>query len=392
VTLRQPRPRILVNLLLEPADKITGISRYAFFLLEQLVRRGRFEFVVATTWTREKLPAFLQSDNVEVRTFPHVRLQPLNALKQTFTIRRLMAETGAALEYNPCSVGALFGRWPLLLTVHDLYLKAMPSRYKFTHRLWWKLLFPLSARRASSVLCVSKHTRDELVRFHPSTRGKIRVMHSASGFTADGPPSTDRGRPFGLFVCNIAANKGSETLVAAMDLLQKRGVDVDIRHVGRDEGSFIARSQEVLNTTAGPTRIGAISDAELKSLYGRAAFLVFPSDYEGFGLPIIEAQTFGLPVIASKIPVLTEVAGEGAVFFERGDAAQLADQIEVFMKGHPSWDDLSQAAIDNAARFSWERTAIGVEDMFTQAIECGTKRQALFAHSGRHDERAARGL
>lgn len=385
---RLSRPLILVNLLLEPSNKITGISRYAFFLLEQLVRRGRFRFVIATTWTRDQLPAFLQSEDIDVRIFPHVRLQPLNALKQTFTIRRLMAETGAALEYNVCSVGALFGRWPLLLTVHDLYLKAMPSRYKFTHRLWWKLLFPLSARRASSVVCVSKHTRDELVRFHPSTTDKIRVMHSASGFTADEPPSPDRGRPFGLFVCNVAANKGAETLVAAMDLLQKRGVAVDIRHVGRDEGSFIARSQQALNTEGGPTPLGAVSDAELKSLYGRAAFLVFPSDYEGFGLPIIEAQTFGLPVIASNIPVLTEVAGEGAVFFERGDAAQLADQIEPFMSGHPNWKGLSQAAIDNAARFSWERTAIGVEDIFTQAIERGTKRQACLVHSAGYNERA----
>ena len=362
-------PVVLVNLLLEPSNRLTGISRYAFFLLESLVRLRKYRFVVATTWALDQLPDVFRHDSVEVRTFPHSRFLMLNALRQSVLIRRLMAETGAALEFNPCTIGGLAGDWPQVLTVHDLYFKTEPSLYKMRHRLWWNILFPLTARRASRIVCVSHATQADLARHHPSAARRSTVIHSASGFSRSPDirrpdlDATPEAGPFGLFVCNVSPNKGAGTLLAAMQILAARGRQVDIRHVGNDViGAFAAAG------SVRPQPLGVVSDEALRDLYRRAAFLVFPSYAEGFGLPILEAQTFGVPVIASDIPVLREVGGAGAVYFERANAVQLADRIAALSDDAAHRSRLSQAAVENARLFSWEKAAQDLARVFDESM------------------------
>ena len=361
-------PTVLVNLLLEPPDVITGITRYSFFLLEQIVRRGQFRVALATTWTREKLPETLRSDAVDVHVLPFVQSQPLNILSQMRVLPGLMRTSGAVLEFNPSSIGAFGGGWPRVATVHDLYFKTMPQFYLRRHRLWWDVFFPQMVRSATQFVCISDATRRDLINFYPQAANKSTTVHSASGLVATNPPSVERDPFFGLFVCNIAPNKGTHTLVEAMDLLARRGRPVDIRHVGKDAGGAIARAQGELGTTAGPAPLGPISDDALMALYETASFLAFPSIGEGFGLPVIEAQTFGVPAIASDIPVLREVAGEGALFFPVGDANALAERIDALAHDPASQRILARAALDNAARFSWDRAAGEVEAIFARAL------------------------
>ena len=367
---RPDAPKVLVNLLLEPSNVVSGITRYAFFLLRPLIARGHVRIVLATTWSPEMLPDFLRGPDVEVRQFPHIKSQPLNVLRQLRLLPRLMREMGADLEFNPNPIGNFLGRWPRVVTVHDLYMKTMPGVYPARHRLWWNLFFPAIVQKAAHFVCVSENTRKDLTGFYPAAAAKSSTVLSASGLTARHPPQQDRSPFFGLFVCNTAPNKGTDTLVEAMDILARRGHPVDIRHVGKDIINAIPSAQARLGTTAAPRHLGFISDEDLTGLYETASFLVFPSRLEGFGLPVIEAQTFGVPAIASDIPVLREVAGEGAVFFPPGDAQALAARIEALRRDHAHWLVLSRAAIDNAARYSWDSAAAEVEDIFLRALGC----------------------
>ena len=98
------------------------------------------------------------------------------------------------LEFNCNPLGCFRAGWPRVITVHDLYFEVMPSFYPWRHRLWWRLLFPLSLRSASVVICVSRNTRRELEIRHPDSRNKLVVVYEAGVVNGDAPvrPSIDR--------------------------------------------------------------------------------------------------------------------------------------------------------------------------------------------------------
>src|SRR5262249_17240774 len=158
---------------------ISGITRYLFALLKQLALSSNYRYVLATTWSLAQLPASLRNAPIIVKTLPFRKSMPINILSQAATIPQLMRETGAALEFNCNPIGCFMADWPRVITVHDLYLQVMPSFYRWRHRLWWRLLFPLSLRSASVVICVSRNTRRDLEMHYPGSRNKLVVVYEA---------------------------------------------------------------------------------------------------------------------------------------------------------------------------------------------------------------------
>jgi glycosyltransferase involved in cell wall biosynthesis len=365
------KPTILVNMLLEPANEVSGIARYTFFLLEALLRRDRLRLVLASSWERDKLPPALAESALETRTLPYIASQACNILAQSVRVPRLLQETGADVEFEPSAVGrwSPLGGRPRILTVHDLYHRTHAENYARRHRLWWNLFFPAVSTTAASIICVSSNTHADLVSHYPKLAAKSRVVHSASGLTNDGPPlpAGDR-KPYALFVANVNPNKGVATLVAAADLLARRGAGFEILHVGGDARGILATARLPFGSDLPLRSVGRVTDAQLKTLYAEASLLLFPSAYEGFGLPIVEAQSFGTPAICSDIPVLRAVAGKGALYFDVGNAQALADTVTSVMADIHLRQSLSRAAIANAARFSWDATARAYEAAVDEAL------------------------
>lgn len=361
------KPVILVNHLYEPKNRTTGISNYLFALLAALLQRGDFSYVLATNWDAAELPADLQRGDLRVETLNLPDSTPVNIARQTLLLPKLMRKYGAALEFNPNPVGGLAKTWPLVLTVHDLYFDVAPRQYKPHHLLWWRILFPCASRAAQRIICVSEQTRADLVRFHHACAGKAVVVLEAATLAPEEPVRARRKR-HGLFVANVSPNKGGDILVEALDLLRRRSCPMEILHVGRDNGVFTA-AQARLGTSAGPRLLGKVDAGELAELYANALFLAFPSTYEGFGLPVLEAQAFGTPVIATDIPVLREVAGDGALYFRPADSVGLADHMATLAGDPGLWRRMHDAALRNAARFSWVRAAEETADIFREVLE-----------------------
>ena len=360
------KPVVVVNHLLEPAGKITGISSYLFSLLPALIEEASFRYVLVTAWTARDVTSALGTSDLTVLTYPDVGSQPRNIVAQRRILRDVMASTGGVVEFNPNPLGNVSGDWPRVMTVHDLYFEIAPENYPWRHRLWWKLFFPHSLARASHIICVSQETRRNLLSRHPRYESKTSVILEASGLYGDteGCRQDRHTERYGVFVGNIAPNKGIRTLIAAMDRLKDHGITVPVYHVGRDDTNAIERAASALRSTWRPIGLGHVTSTQLRRLYEGAMFLAFPSLYEGFGLPVLEAQAAGVPVVASDIPVLREVAGDGALFFPRGDAAAMADRISTLLGDAARWDELSSAASENAARFSWSKSAQETADVF----------------------------
>lgn len=367
------QPTILVNHLMEPPGRITGITRFLFSLLEELVKRQQFQYVLATTWPADQLPVALARSELRVETRPYCHSLPRNVMMQMATLPRLMREINAVAEFNCNPLGCFWPTWPRVMTVHDLYFDVVPQYYRLRHRLWWKMFFPMALRAATSVVCVSKSTQDDLRRFHPRHADKTVVVHEASCLRVPAElvdvPDIEKGEPYALLVGNISPNKNPACLVSALKILEQRGRPLTVLHVGRDEAELLAQSASDAVLKHPIRRLGPLSDDALAAAYSRAMFMVSASTHEGFCLPILEAQSCGTPVVCSDIPVLQEVAGDGAAFFDPSNPLMLADCIDRVRNEPDLLRELSEAGQRNAARFSWARAAIETEEVLRAAID-----------------------
>ncbi|MDF2114110.1 glycosyltransferase family 1 protein [Roseiarcaceae bacterium H3SJ34-1] len=351
------KPLVLINHLVEPPGRITGITRYAFGLIEALVARGTYRYALATAFSREQLPETMANGLDRILTFPYVESTPLNFIRQHAMLKAAASEASPQLIYaiNPMcpSVNGL----PTIITAHDLYMKTLPDMYPFRHRLWWSVFFNRAARQAARIACVSRNTQSDVIRFYPSVGSKTCLVSGAGVLPRRSPssPPEQLRAPYILLLGNLTPNKNAGFLVAALKQLRAKGITINAYHVGRD-------AYGALNDVDGLIeQLGGIDDERLNAMLGSARALVTCSSYEGFGLPIIEAHDRGVPVIASDIPIFREVAGDGALFIQLGDVAGFAASIEAIIANDTLHASLSKAAIVNAKRYTWNNSAAAAE-------------------------------
>lgn len=375
------RPVVLINHLLEPPGKITGITRYLFSVLEELASGTSFKYVLATTWPRQDLPESLRNCPVVELTHRFIPSTPLNVAAQMAIVPKLVHKTHAVLEFNCNPIGCFWPFWPRIITVHDLYFDSMPQQFPLRHRMWWHVIFPRALGAASAIICVSEASREHLRLLYPWAADKAVVIHEAGALrSCDGGGMSDSAvlsmieRPYALYVGNISRSKNIATLVEALNILEQRGKSIPLYHVGRDELGLLADAQRRTYLRRPIRSIGAVSDPVLAAIYKDAHCLVNTSLDEGFCLPVLEAQSRGTPVVCSDIPVLREVAGEGALFFAPSNSVALAESLAKIFAAGSLREQLSALARRNAASFSWKRAARETEALFQNVIEQGRAR------------------
>jgi glycosyltransferase involved in cell wall biosynthesis len=364
--------RILINHLSQEQGRTTGFTVYTFELLEALLEHGDFEYALATTWSRESLPEKLRTGLGQVITKPYVKSAVLNFLSQLIDGPKLARQANADVILNATPVGAIVGAKTRITIIHDLYRDRFPGLYSLQTRGLWRLLLSLIVRRSKILLCVSQTTRDDLERFYPSARGKTAIAHAASPLAAEecgGVPEWSIRKPFVLFVANIVPTKNVGILIEAMDRLRQRDRLIDCIHVGRDDHGILRTALARYPNLFGWKSVGTVDEQSLRWYYRSSACVVVPSLYEGFSMPALEAQNLGAPLIASDIPALREVAGDGALFFPADDPEHLARLILTVIDDGAEAARLVRAGSDNSAHFSWARTAREVERAVSTALE-----------------------
>ncbi|WP_419834046.1 glycosyltransferase [Endozoicomonas atrinae] len=210
------RKRILINHLSAPANKITGITNYLFFLLDELLKNQDFEYILLTCWNQKELPEMLNNRGLQVITEKEIQSQPFALLRQHLLIPKLIKEYKIDLEFVPSPGGCLFSLHPRIIVVHDLYMKVLKEHYKPMHRLWWNLFFPIKARTAKQIICVSKNTENDLHEYYPYTKNKSIAIPNGPCLKADENYQMENKENFGVFVANVTPNKGAKTLIGVM--------------------------------------------------------------------------------------------------------------------------------------------------------------------------------
>ena len=343
------------------AEPRSGIGRYTRSLTEHLLRVAPEEHWVFYV----DRPPGPSSPGAEVRCLPSPRRLIWSRWHAPRDLRRRPVDvfhgvTGFELPGR--------GPWALVTTVHDLVPFRLPRLVPVRHRWAVRCLLGGALRRAHRVIAVSETTRGELLaRYHLPPARIVVVPEAAAPHFAPPPPpalAAARGRygldrPYVLFVGFLEPKKNLGALLEAVAHLRRTKAwgETELVVVGAPGwGPDPAQRAHALGLDGAVRFVGSAPDTDLPALYGGALAFAFPSLWEGFGLPVLEAMAAGAPVVASNRGALPEVTA-GAALLVDPTPRPLAEGLERIL-GEPALRErLRVAGLARAAQFSWERTA-----------------------------------
>jgi alpha-1,3-rhamnosyl/mannosyltransferase len=249
---------------------------------------------------------------------------------------------GADVLHCPTYRGPVRSKAPLVVTVHDLAVFRRPEAFPPWTRTYSRIVVPRVIRAARIVAAVSEFTASELETLLRIPRDRIRVVPNAAeeAFTEEGP------REPGDYVLAVGTLEPRKNLARAIEAAQHLGVELRVAGA-RGWGGVEA-------TGPGVSWVGFATDGDLARLYRGALCVVYPSLYEGFGIPILEAMSCGTPVVTSRGGATEEVAGGAAVLVDAEDVASIAAGIEEALARR---EELRAAGLRRARDYSWDASA-----------------------------------
>lgn len=364
--------RILFNMPSQFAGRPSGVARVAFQLLDHLIGGSEFEYALRSPWSRDQLPESLQAKPLDVVTVPRFSKAIVDVIRQGLTFPAYCRREEIDLVVNLDPFGAPAGGRARLMIVHDLYFRTIPDQIGL-RALWTNdLIFRLMLRGNSKIVTVSDATKRDLEYWYPQSKGRATTIHSATSFEPlhNARPASEIPGRYVLAVGNVTKNKNFLVLAKAMTRIGSLFPDVGLVHVGNDRHDTLSLSQAFkdLGSSLRVIRLAGIGDERLAGLYANASCLCVPSLYEGFCLPVLEAQVCGCPVICSNTSATPEVAGRGALLFDPTDPDALADCLKEVLSVPETSDRLKRLGHENAAKFSWNVAARSYEDTFRSML------------------------
>jgi glycosyltransferase involved in cell wall biosynthesis len=338
------------------AQRVTGVQRYGREILRAVDRLLGSDLALGQRWTFAILippgtPKTLPLSTIACDEIGHLQGHLWEQLE-------LPRHAGRELLLNLCNTAPIMGR-NMISTLHDASVYAIPEAYSAAFRLWYRTMIPMLGRRSRRVVTVSRFSRMELERRAGIPRAStIVIPESGEHILGEAADETVlerlrlRSQGYVLAVSSQSPHKNLLGLERAAALLTKPDIEMVVVGAGN---SRVFSPWESAGTALRYT--GYVSDPELRALYENALCFVFPSFYEGFGLPALEAMSCGCPVVVSHAASLPEVCGEAAVYCDPRDPADIATAIRTVLDDCRLRDDLRRRGKERAAHFTWDRAA-----------------------------------
>ena len=345
-------------------EPLTGVGWYLYYLLHEIAKHDDVELYLfgdaRVTGDGPRLHADVPA-NAKLCTFDLRGLAP-SRLARPMTAGAYVAWIAiadcdvffGANFFLPRLHGAVAKR--RVVTIHDLTFKRFPElvQKETLENLERQMLREIAI--ADGIICVSESTRRELLRFYDVDRSRAFAIHSGLGRPAISEPVDGLPPRYILFVSTIEPRKDLGTLIDAYERL---------RDSGAYDGSLVVvgkvgwKAQELVPRLRGRgiVHLDYVRAPQLATIYERAEAFVFPSLYEGFGFPLLEAMARGVPSIAARSSSLPEIGGEAALYFEPRDVAGLAAQLTRILGDASLREELGRRGRERAAEFRWDRAA-----------------------------------
>jgi glycosyltransferase involved in cell wall biosynthesis len=294
---------------------------------------------------------------------------------------RLAAREGVDLLHSLASTAPARGRFRRVVTVHDLIYARFPKAHAGIRDLGMRVLVPLAVRRSDRVIVDSQSTRRDLMELLGTSEDRIDVAPLGLGAVkrSDPLPEPELRRLLDLgdraVVLSLSAKRPHKNLLALIGAValippERRPLLVLPGYPTAHETELRERAR-TLGLVDDVRFLGWLSAEELEGLWSLAAAFVYPSLYEGFGLPVLEAMARGVPVACSNASSLPEVAGEAAVMFDPLEETAIASAVERLLSDRPAAERLRALGLERAREFTWERTAKLTLDSYARALRQG---------------------
>jgi len=352
----------------------TGIEEYSYQVIKHLIKEIGNEHRVILyirKGQRSKIndQNFLLSNNWEIKEI---------------NCPRLWTQLGLSLEMLFHPVDALFipahvVPWihpqNTVVTIHGLEYEFCPQAYSFWEKLYMRWSIKNSCHWAKKIIAVSENTKKDLVELYGVPENKIEVIYEGyednSKFQITNIKSilNDQiSKPYLLFIGRLEERKNIVGIIEAFEILkEKYKIPHKLVLAGKDGYGYEKIQYKIQNTKYKDQIIltGFVSENEKWDLLKNAEVFLFPSFYEGFGIPILEAQSIETSIVTSIEASIPEVAGEGALLVDPKDPKEIAEAIYKIIRHDDVKKDLSQKGLENVKRFSWDKCAQQIAEIFS---------------------------
>lgn len=357
--------RIGINLLYLIPDVVGGTETYAKELIAALLSQiGESDELVAFC-TRESSTIFSSQPKLRIHILPfhsqnriariiaEQTLLPFYSLKEGIDVLLSLGYTQPLLL--PCKS---------VVVIHDLNWKYHPEDFSLIPRIFLQFLTTLSARRSSAIIAISQATKTSIVEHLSIDPNKISVIYHGmtQSVNHEGAISITR-KKYGLpkkylfTVLSHYVHKNLETLVGAYEAIGKDEASLHLVIAGTGTGNAKRLRAKYIKETGNPKihLLPHLTNQELAALYQGAEIFVFPSAYEGFGLPVLEAMSHQTPVISSNAYALKEVVASGGILVDPYDVEQYIIAIKQLLKNKTLRQKCIQAGVRQVSKFTWEK-------------------------------------
>ncbi|QGG49997.1 glycosyltransferase family 4 protein [Lysinibacillus pakistanensis] len=348
---------------------ITGVQRYAIEVirsLDWLLSKGdingkQYKFIILAP---QNTKYNLNLNNISVQVVGRLNSHLWEQIELPFF-------SSNGLLVNLCNTAPMFSGYQIL-TIHDASVSANKNNYSFLFKFWYQFLYRILPFRTKKIVTDSNFSKDELIKYYPIKEEKIKTIYLGTEHLKPVKSNNEILQKFNLgnttyilAVSNMNPNKNFSGIITALNYIKNQDLQVVI--VGPKDNPIY--SEVDLNSSLRINLVGYVSDEELSTLYKNAACFVYPSFYEGFGLPPLEAMVNGCPVIVSNKASLPEVLGDAAIYCDPYEPKDIAEKIEQVLNDENLRNELKIKGLERVNIYSWERCALEIFKVMMEVMD-----------------------
>lgn len=378
------------------AGEMAGIGHYAYFLTRHLLRlddRNRYVLFVHAGLSKAIVTDIVGSSrNVEVKRLGRKAMKGLPYLGSHRMVVKAVKKENVDLFHSPSGSLPMGYRGKSIITIHDLAIYLHPEWFPGGQLFSRRIVVPSSLRRAQRIISVSESTKRDLMRLFPVPAEKVAVIHEGVEFHAPGEELERRqtlrerygiDRPYFFCLGTIEPRKNYPGIIDAYMTLVKNFPDLvgetELILAGgkgwKTEATFKAlrRSEKALGKSPARVRwLGYVPAEDKWGLMAGAVAFLFPSFYEGFGLPVLEAMSLGVPTVASDTSSLPEITGrDGALLVDASDRSEWVLAMKHLLENPVLRAELGRRGLERSTEFGWQKTAGETLEIYEEAVKGG---------------------
>lgn len=301
--------------------------------------------------------------------------RPARLLYEQIALPAVCARLRLDVLFNGGFTAPLLRAPPMVTVFHDLQYLRHPEYYRWFDLPFWKAMLPASARRSRRIVALSETVKADLVHYYSYPANRIAVApHGVEPeFTevAEQRSREQSSEKLILCVSTLHPHKNLNALLTAFAQFREANAGWQLCLAGMKgfETERIEARRKELRLEDAVVITGWIPRAEIYGLFRRAAAFVYPSQFEGFGIPVLEALAAGVPVACSRLPSIEEIAGGAATFFDPNRTDEIVRALDAITTQTPGREQLRQAGLQRARDFTWERSARALMRVFAEVVQ-----------------------